>query len=61
MPCPECEARSEGMPNSKWSGGDYIPPYPDKRPRPANHPPEENTWDDWDEDESDELYYGRNI
>ena len=24
MPCPECEARAEGLPNSEWSGGDAI-------------------------------------
>jgi hypothetical protein len=24
MPCPECEARAEGLPNSEWSGGDVV-------------------------------------
>jgi hypothetical protein len=41
MPCPECNARTEGLPNSEWSGGDPVPPYPKDRPRPANHPPED--------------------
>ena len=24
MPCPECDVRAEGLPNSEWSGGDVV-------------------------------------
>jgi len=24
MPCPECDGREGGLPNSEWAGGDVI-------------------------------------